>query len=250
MHLKDLREYIQALDNIGEVQSIDKSVDLFLEAGGIIRRSYDLRAPAPLFENLHYKGEEIYKGLRVLGAPGGTSAQPNLFLARAAVSMGLKPTASTVEILEAIGKLLEAEPLKPKIVATGPCKENIVLGDDVDLEKLPAPQINTNDGGRYINTFGFLVAKTIDGDWVNWGIARVMIKDKKVLLANVTPPQDTTFIRKQWFEQGKPMPVAIVQGGHLFFLSLAVCPLGTMSANARRLAAIGANRLNWSNARP
>ena len=67
--------------------------------------------------------------------------------------MGLKPNASTVELLEAIGKLLEAKPLKPKIVATGPCKENIVLGDDVDLEKLPAPQINTNDGGRYLNTF-------------------------------------------------------------------------------------------------
>ena len=80
-------------------------------------------------------------------------------------------------------------------------------------KKLPAPQINTNDGGRYLNTFGFLVAKTIEGDWVNWGIARAMIKDKKVLLANVTPPQDTTFIRNQWFEQGKPMPVAIVQGG-------------------------------------
>jgi 4-hydroxy-3-polyprenylbenzoate decarboxylase len=213
MHLKDLREYIQALDKIGEVQSIEKSVDLFLEAGGIIRRSYDLKAPAPLFENLHYQGKEIYEGLRVLGAPGGTSAQPNLLMARAAISMGLKPTSSTVEILEAIGKLLEAKPIKPKIVATGPCKENIVLGDDVDLEKLPAPQINTNDGGRYLNTFGFLVAKTIDGKWVNWGIARVMIKDKKVLLANVTPPQDTTYIRKQWFEQGKPMPVAIVQGG-------------------------------------
>ena len=52
MHLKDLREYIRALDKIGEVQSIEKSVDLLLEAGGIIRRSYDLKAPAPLFENV------------------------------------------------------------------------------------------------------------------------------------------------------------------------------------------------------
>jgi hypothetical protein len=49
MDFKDLREYTQAFDDIGEVQSIDKSVDLFLEASGIIRRSYDLRAPAPLF---------------------------------------------------------------------------------------------------------------------------------------------------------------------------------------------------------
>ena len=43
MHLKDPGEYIQP---------IDKQVDLFLEAGGIIRRSYDLRAPVPLFENV------------------------------------------------------------------------------------------------------------------------------------------------------------------------------------------------------
>lgn len=213
MHLKDLREYIQALDKIGEVQSIEKSVDLFLEAGGIIRRSYDLKAPAPLFENLTYQGEEILEGLRVLGAPAASSAQPKLFLARSAISVGLKPTASAKEIIEALGKLLHATPLKPKIVATGPCKENIVLGDDVDIEKLPAPQINTNDGGRYLNTFGSLVAKTIDGKWVNWGIARAMILDKKILLANVTPPQDTSFIRNQWFAQGKPMPVAIVQGG-------------------------------------
>lgn len=213
MHLKDLREYIQALDKIGEVQSIEKSVDLFEEAGGIIRRSYDLRAPAPLFEKLTYQGEEILEGLRVLGAPAAASGQPKLFLARAAISLGLKPTASAKEIVEALYKLLHATPLKPKIVATGPCKENIVLGDDVDIEKLSAPQINTNDGGRYLNTFGFLVAKTIDGKWVNWGIARVMILDKKSCLANVCPNQDTMFIRDQWFAQGKPMPVAIVQGG-------------------------------------
>ena len=42
MDLKDLREYTQALDDIGEVQSIDKSVDLFLEAGGIIRPAVDV----------------------------------------------------------------------------------------------------------------------------------------------------------------------------------------------------------------
>ncbi len=74
MYLKDLREYIQALDDIGEVQSIEKPVDLFLEAGGIIRRSYNLKAPAPLFENLHYKGEEILEGLRVLARISHTQA--------------------------------------------------------------------------------------------------------------------------------------------------------------------------------
>ncbi|MFE3228492.1 hypothetical protein [Nocardia sp. NPDC059228] len=43
-HLKSLREFIEALDAIGEVQHIDTEVDWNLEIGAIIRRSYDLRA--------------------------------------------------------------------------------------------------------------------------------------------------------------------------------------------------------------
>ena len=49
--LKDLREYLSVLDSMGELQEIDVEVDWNLEIGAIIRRAYDLRSPAPLFNN-------------------------------------------------------------------------------------------------------------------------------------------------------------------------------------------------------
>src|SRR6516165_6996322 len=89
-HLKSLREYIDALRALGEIQEIDVEVDWNLEMGAIIRRSYELRAPAPLFNRI--KG--INPGFRVLGAPAGLSRQQGLTLVRIALSLGLPPTAT------------------------------------------------------------------------------------------------------------------------------------------------------------
>ena len=70
-HIKDLREFLRALSDIGELQEIDLEVERDLEIGAIIRRAYDLKAPAPLFNNI--KG--VARGFRVLGGSAGVSAQ-------------------------------------------------------------------------------------------------------------------------------------------------------------------------------
>jgi hypothetical protein len=41
-------------------------------------------------------------------------------------------------------------PIPPNIVSTGPCKENFLQESQIDLTKLPAPQIHQADGGKYI----------------------------------------------------------------------------------------------------
>lgn len=69
MAYKYLREYINALEAEGELQRIKKEVDWDMEVGAIIRRSYDLKAPAPFFEKI--KGYP--EGYRILGAPAATS---------------------------------------------------------------------------------------------------------------------------------------------------------------------------------
>ncbi len=97
-HLKSLREYIEALKEVGEVQEINLEVDLNLEIGAISRRCGETGAPAPLFNNI--KG--IEPGFRVLGAPGGVSNQPRLYLSRIALALGLPPQATGREIVEAL----------------------------------------------------------------------------------------------------------------------------------------------------
>src|SRR5436309_15599008 len=108
-HVKCLREYIEALRALGDVQDIDVEVDWSLEMGAIIRRSYELRAPAPLFTRI--KG--IEPGFRVLGAPAGLSGQKGLSLVRIALSLGLPATTSATEIVAALAAAHEKPPPPP-----------------------------------------------------------------------------------------------------------------------------------------
>ena len=65
--LLSLRDYIEALRAIGEVQEIDQEVELDLEVGAIIRRCYETGAAAPLFQRI----TGVTPGFRILGAPVG-----------------------------------------------------------------------------------------------------------------------------------------------------------------------------------
>ncbi|MFC1403068.1 MULTISPECIES: UbiD family decarboxylase [Streptacidiphilus] len=209
-HLRSLREFIAELESIGEVQPIDQEVHWNLEIGAIIRRSYDLRAPAPLFNTITgYTGS----GFRVLGAPGGLSG-PRHRLARIALALGLPAEASGQEIMEAIVAARAKPGLAPVPVPAedAPCKQNIRLGDDIDLFAFPTPLIHGNDGGRYIQTYGMNIAKTPDGSWTNWSINRMMVAGKDQLACLIPGPQHLGIIRAQWAKLGKPMPIALALG--------------------------------------
>src|SRR2546423_6961452 len=95
-YIPSLRDYVERLQALREIQEIDVEVDWHLEMGAIIRRSYELRAPAPLFNRI--KG--IEPGFRVLGAPAGLSRKHGLI--RLALSLGLPATASAIDMVEAL----------------------------------------------------------------------------------------------------------------------------------------------------
>ncbi|MGF6882426.1 UbiD family decarboxylase [Nocardia sp. GAS34] len=96
--------------------------------------------------------------------------------------------------------------------AEAPCKQNIMLGDDIDLLKFPTPWIHGNDGGRYIQTFGANIVKTPDGSWTNWSINRMMIHDRSSLACLLPRTQQIGIIRSRWIEAGEPMPIAVALG--------------------------------------
>jgi UbiD family decarboxylase len=204
----DLRRYIEALRGLGEIQEINAAVALDLELGAITRRCYETGSPAPLFNAF----SDHPGGFRILGAPGGTSAQPGLELARPAVSLDLPPTANGLDIVEAIAAGLDRPAIDPIIVEDAPVFENVMLGDAVDLGVLPAPLLHDGDGGRYLNTWGCIVARMPDGAWTNWSIARMMVVDGKRLTGIVAPQQHIGVVAKAWADVGKPMPFALALG--------------------------------------
>lgn len=207
-HLKCLREYLDHLRALGEIQEIDLEVDWNLEMGAIIRRSYELRAPAPLFNRI--KG--IEPGFRVLGAPAGLSRQPGLTLARVALSLGFPATATAPELIEALAAGHQKPSVPPRRVPTGVCQEHKLLGSDVNLLRLPAPLIHDGDGGRYLNTWGTIVVRTPDGTWTNWSITRVMVTGKNTLVGAIIPRQHLGLIYARWKALHRPMPFALAMG--------------------------------------
>ena len=220
-HLKSLREFIDQLRPLGEVVEITQPVDWKLEIGAITRRCYETGSPAPLFSNIN----GVEGGFRVLGAMGGASRRQGQYLSRIAVALGLPPQATAREIVETLASARNLAPIPPRIVETGPCKENKWIGDQVDLNRFPTPILHDGDGGRFINTLGSFVVRTPDGKWTNWSIARAMIAGPKKMTGIVAPFQHIGMIWKMWKDEGEPMPFALALGGDPFLPYVSGMPL-------------------------
>ncbi|UCG65308.1 MAG: UbiD family decarboxylase [Deltaproteobacteria bacterium] len=201
MPFQDLREFISRCEQLGELQRVEREVDWNLEAGAITRRCCELSAPAPFFQKI--KGYP--RGYRILGASMAT-------FKRLAIAMELNPEASFKEIVEAYMDR-RTKPIKPRLAKDGPCKENVIAGDAVDLYKLPAPYIHGGDGGRYISTWHIIATKDPDSGWVNWGMYRQMIASKNTLTGLIAPAQHIGMIYRQKYEaRNKPMEFAVAIG--------------------------------------
>jgi 4-hydroxy-3-polyprenylbenzoate decarboxylase len=207
VHYRSLREHIEALRALGELREVDQEVDWNLEIGAITRRICETGGPAVLFNRI--KGIE---GFRVLGAPAAASSPDGRALARVATSIGLPAGASGLEIVDALARAHDLEPIPPVRVATAPCKENIVTGDAVDLMRLPAPMIHDGDGGRFLNTWGTTVTRTPEGDWVNWAISRNMLRDRRSMVGPVGASKHLGVMLAAWRAVGQPMPFALAMG--------------------------------------
>jgi 4-hydroxy-3-polyprenylbenzoate decarboxylase len=207
--ISDLRDFLKLLEKHGEVQRIREAVDWNLEMGAIVRRCYDLGAPAALFEKV--KGYP--KGFRALGAPMGPSGKSGHSLyARTALALGLRPDTPVKEIMDFYLKRKE-KPIKPKTVKNGPCKENVLLDKDVDLLKFPVPLIHGGDGGRYIGTWHTVITKDPDSTWVNWGMYRLMIHDRNTLGCLFPMQQHIGQMYQKYEAKNQPMPAAVAIGG-------------------------------------
>jgi UbiD family decarboxylase len=209
-HPKSLREFIDDLAAVGEVQQIDTEVDWNLELGAVARRTYELRAPAPLFTTI----TGIEKGFRVLSAPGGLSARPGLTYARIALALGLPAGTGGPDIVIALADARLREPLAPRVVdaSAAPCKENIMIGDEVDLLKFPMPVIHDGDGGRRVQSFGMNIAKTPDGSWTSWSVDRMMLIDRNRLACLIPSARHLGIIRALWGKRGEDLPIAVALG--------------------------------------
>ncbi len=231
MAYRDIREFIQALEKKGEVVRIEKEVDWNLEMGAITRRSHEIGAPAPWAQKIRGYPE----GYTILGGQMGGSYVKGKKMPwrRLSIGMEMDPDSHHNDIVEEYIKRRK-NPIKPVIVSSGPCKENIQIGKDVNLFKFPAPYIHFGDGGRYFCTWHVVVTKDPDSDWVNWGMYRAMIHTKNKMGGIFLPMQHGPGLYFQkYMPRGESMPFAIAIGTEPMtpFIGSGYVPVGVSEAD-------------------
>lgn len=213
------RDFLQILQNEGDLVEITEEIDPHLEVGAIMRKVYEEKLPVPLFKNLkqHNENPDPTNLFQIAGCIGGLRGFGNDH-ARIAHHLGLPSQTSMREIINYFVKVRELKKGIPPSIITdeslAPCKQNKLSGDQINLNALPAPLLHNGDGGKYIQTYGMFILQTPDGEWTNWSIARAMIYDNKHLTGLVMNPQHNRIIADKWAKIGKgdKIPYALCFG--------------------------------------
>jgi 4-hydroxy-3-polyprenylbenzoate decarboxylase len=215
---KDLREWLTTLESKGELKKIKAQVDWDKELGAITNVAFQKGLSALLFENI--KGYNSTKCRRLF--TGGLVNNKQV-----ALMFGLPKDTHPREIVKVCRERF-ANPIKPVRLSTGPVKENIINGKDVNLYDLPVPFWHPLDGGRYINTFCGIVTKDPETGVQNIGIYRGMIANERKIPMTIVPSQDIGQHFHKYCEMGKEMPIAVVYGWDqsLEFCAAAAIPRG------------------------
>jgi UbiD family decarboxylase len=216
---RDLRDFITAVERLGALRHV-AGADPYHEIGGITEvAAGQPECPALLFDRIkgHAPGFRVFTNATV-------SPQ------RAALALGLDPALRPLDALKAwMLKRQTLTPMAPVMVKDGPVLANSDRGEKADLGKLPAPFWHANDGGCYIGTGSLVIMRDPDGGWINASIYRVQVHGKtKVTIQFDHPGRHGAIIAKKYWDQGKPCPVAVVNGEHpaLFIAGFEYLPEG------------------------
>ncbi|MCP4211493.1 MAG: 4-hydroxy-3-polyprenylbenzoate decarboxylase [Halieaceae bacterium] len=219
MKYTDLRDFINALEQRGELVRISTEVDPHLEMTEIADRTLRGGGPALLFENP--KGHSV----PVLANLFGTEK-------RVVLGMGGEDLDALREIGELLAYLRQPEPprgmrdlldkapvlkkvlhMAPRVVRNPPCQYHALEGDDIDLHKLPIQTCWPEDAAPLI-TWPLVITRGPGKERQNLGIYRMQLLGRNKLIMRWLSHRGGALDFKEWKQAhpGKPYPVAVALG--------------------------------------
>jgi 4-hydroxy-3-polyprenylbenzoate decarboxylase len=232
MKYNDLREFIEKLEEIGELKRIKHPVDPNLEMTEIADRVLRAGGPALLFENP--TGHSVPVLANLFGTP-----------ARVAMGMGEEDVSQLREVGKLLAFLKEPEPPKgfkeamktlpiyrkvldmaPKVLKRAACQDIVWEGDSVDLSRLPIQTCWPEDAGPLI-TWGLVVTRGPNKDRQNLGIYRQQVIGKNRVIMRWLAHRGGALDFREWQEQhpGERFPVSVALGTDPATILAAVTPV-------------------------
>ena len=232
MKFKDLREFIDYLEQQGELKRIKQPVDPDQEITEICDRTLRAGGPALLFENP--VGYDVPVLANLFGTPG-----------RVAMGMGRTDVRELREVGKLLAYLKEPEPPKGfrealdklpvfkqvlnmpvKRLRSAPCQDIVWQGDEVDLDKIPVMSCWPDDVAPLL-TWGLTITKGPNKKRQNLGIYRQQKIGKNKIIMRWLAHRGGALDLRDWMETnpGKPFPVTVAFGADPATILGAVTPI-------------------------
>lgn len=214
MPYKDLREFLNKLEQEGQLLRIDREVNLEPDLGAAAYASGKIpNGPAILFEKINgYNQKKVV--LNVHGSWNNFSLMLDL------------PLGSSVkELFHELSKRWDRFPIKPIIVNDSPLKEVIIRGNINIFNELPLFRINKYDGGSYLSKAVVISRDPENKNNQNLGIYRIQVKDRDLLGIQASTQHDIAIHLRKAEELNQPLPVAIAVGNDPMITMVGGMPL-------------------------
>ncbi|HGS4533550.1 TPA: 4-hydroxy-3-polyprenylbenzoate decarboxylase [Vibrio cholerae] len=232
MNFKDLRDFLDYLEQRGELKRITHPIDPHYEMTEISDRTLRAKGPALLFENP--LGYDFPVLTNLFGTPE-----------RVAMGMGRQQVQELRDVGQWLAYLKEPEPprglkelieklpvfkqvlnMPVKRLHRAPCQEILWQGDEVDLDKIPVMSCWPDDVAPLL-TWGLTITRGPHKKRQNLGIYRQQkIARNKVIMRWLAHRGGALDLR-DWMEKhpGEPFPVSVAFGADPATILGAVTPV-------------------------
>ena len=232
MAFKDLRDFIDLLEQEGELKRIQTEVDPYLEVTEISDRTLRRGGPALLFENVKGSslpllanlfgntrrialamGQEDLEGLRDVGKLLAFLREPT-------------PPSGWKDLWQSLPSYKSVLNISPNVKRAAPCQEIVIKEDDIDLSMFPIQTCWPGDAGPLV-TWPLVITKGPEKERQNLGIYRMQLIGPNKLIMRWLSHRGGALDFRDWKlkHPGENFPVSIALGADPATILATVTPV-------------------------
>lgn len=227
---RDLRGFINLLEQRGQLRRIKALVDPYLEIAEISNRVLQSGGPALLFENV--KGSPYPVAINLMGTVERVCWAMNMERPEELETLGQKlallyqprPPKKFSQAIELGKALFDVIKAKPDRDLFPPCQQVVLKADQVDLTQLPLLHVYPGDAAKVI-TLGLMITKDPENKTVNVGVYRLQLQSKNTMTVQWLSVRGATRHLRKAAERGQKLEVAIAIGVDPLIIMAAATPL-------------------------
>jgi 4-hydroxy-3-polyprenylbenzoate decarboxylase len=227
---RDLRGFIQQLEQRGQLRRIKALVDPNLEIAEIANRLLQQGGPGLLFENV--KGSPYPVAVNLMGTVERICWAMNMEKPEELEALGKKlallyqprppkKISQAIELGQALFDVLKAKPSRDLLP---PCQQVVLKDDQVDLNQLPLLRVYPEDANKVI-TLGLMITKDCETKIPNVGVYRLQLQSKNTMTVQWLSIRGATRHLRKAAERGQKLEVAIALGVDPLIILAAATPL-------------------------